>query len=125
MHKRRPSADSIIIPTKVKKLQLNLRLHVFATVGVALSISFLTGCRQEVLEYPPAYREYTYVTNGKSNDVTVINNLSFKTIKTIAVGKSPTGVAVNPIRNEVYVVNTDSNSLSVIEAERNTVVATI
>jgi YVTN family beta-propeller protein len=77
------------------------------------------------LEYPPAYREYTYVTNGKSNDVSVIDNLSFKVVKTIPVGKSPTGVAISPTRNEVYVVNTDSSSLSVIDAETNAVVAAI
>lgn len=85
----------------------------------------LSGCKEPALEYPPAYREYTYVTNGKSNDVSVIDNLSFKTVKTIAVGKSPTGIAASPTRNEVYVVNTDSNSVSVIDAERNAVVATI
>jgi YVTN family beta-propeller protein len=107
------------------KNRLNLRRPVFLIAGTALLISSIAGCRKELLEYPPAYREYTYVTNGKSNDVTVINDLSFKVIKTIAVGKGPTGVVANPVRNEVYVVNTDSNSISVIDAERNTVVATV
>jgi YVTN family beta-propeller protein len=46
-------------------------------------------------------------------------------VKTIAVGKSPTGIASSPTRNEIYVVNTDSNSVSIIDAERNTVVANI
>ena len=88
-------------------------------------LTFLAGCKEPALEYPAAYREYTYVTNGKSNDVTVIDNLSFKSVKTIFVGKSPTGIAASPTRNEIYVVNTGSNSVSVIDAERNTVVATI
>jgi len=91
----------------------------------ALLVGSLAGCNEPALEYPPAYREYTYVTNGKSSDVTVIDNLSFKTVKTIPVGKSPTGIAVSPTRNEIYVVNTDSNSVSVIDAERNAVVATV
>lgn len=91
----------------------------------ALLAVLLAGCNEPALEYPAAYREYTYVTNGKSNDVTVIDNLSFKTVKTIAVGKSPTGITASPTRNELYVVNTESNSVSVIDAERNTVVATI
>jgi YVTN family beta-propeller protein len=107
------------------KPQFNLHRCLLVLVVTALLALLLAGCRQELLEYPPAYREYTYVTNGTSNDVTVINNLSYKTVQTIPVGKSPTGIAANPTRNEVYVVNTDSNSLSVIDAERNTVVATI
>jgi YVTN family beta-propeller protein len=45
--------------------------------------------------------------------------------RVIRVGSNPTGVAVNSKRNEVYVVNTGSNSVSVIDAEKNAVVATI
>jgi YVTN family beta-propeller protein len=45
--------------------------------------------------------------------------------RTLRVGNNPTGLAVNPRRNEVYVVNTQSGSVSVIDAETNRVVATI
>ena len=45
--------------------------------------------------------------------------------RTIRVGADPTGLAVNPRLNEVYVVNTQSGSISVINAETNQVVATI
>ncbi len=106
---------------------MNLTLHVrrgLLAVVTLLALTF-TGCRQETLDYPPAYREYSYVTNGKSNDVTVIDNRTFKSVKTIAVGKSPTGIAASPIRDEIYVVNTDSDSLSVIDAEHNVVTTTI
>ena len=90
------------------------------------SFFFISGCQTETLpNYPPAYREYAYVTNGKSNDVSVVDLLTFKEIKNIAVGQSPTGIAANAKKNEVYVVNSDSNSLSVIDAERNQVAATI
>jgi YVTN family beta-propeller protein len=41
------------------------------------------------------------------------------------VGRDPTGLAVNPVRNEVYAVNTGSNSVTVIDATSNNVVATI
>ncbi len=85
----------------------------------------LAGCQETLPDYPPAYREYAYVTNGKSNDVSVIDLLNYRPLKTIPVGKGPTGVTANPTRNEVYVVNSDSNSVSVIDAERNLVVATI
>ena len=86
----------------------------------------LASCKEESLPpYPLAYREYAYVTNGKSNTVSVIDVLNFRVIKDISVGRGPTGVAENPKKNEVYVVNTESANVSVIDAESNRVVATI
>jgi YVTN family beta-propeller protein len=76
-------------------------------------------------DYGPAYREYAYVTNGKSNTVSVIDLRTFEPAKTIAVGLEPTGVAANLKKNEIYVVNSGSNNVSVIDAEKNAVVATI
>ena len=45
--------------------------------------------------YGPAYREYAYVTNGKSNTVSVIDLRTFQPAKTIRVGNEPTGIAAN------------------------------
>jgi len=95
----------------------------FAVTAVLLI--FVSGCTEKLPNYPPAYREYAYVTDGKSNEVSVIDTLTFKNVKHIRVGEGPTGIAANPKKNEIYVVNTDSNNLSVIDAERNAVVATI
>jgi len=75
--------------------------------------------------YGPAYREYAYVTNGKSNTVSVLDLRTFALAKTIAVGLAPTGIAANSQKNEIYVVNTGSNNVSVIDAEKNAVEATI
>ena len=82
------------------------------------------SCRQRP-DVDPAYHEFAYVSNGGSDSVSVIDTLALRNVKTIAVGKNPTGLAVNPVRNEVYVANTESNNLSIIDAERNEVVATI
>ncbi len=80
---------------------------------------------QALPDYGPAYREYAYVTNGKSNTVSVIDLRTFELAKTIAVGVEPTGVVANGRKNEIYVVNSGSNNVSVIDAEKNAVVATI
>lgn len=88
-------------------------------------LAFSIACTQKLPNYPPAYREYAYVTNSKSNTVSVLDMRNFKSIATIAVGKNPTGVAANSQKNEVYVVNTGSNSLTVIDAEQSKVIATI
>jgi YVTN family beta-propeller protein len=99
---------------------LKLRLCVFV-----LLLLVIAGCRQPTLQYPAAYHEYAYVTNGKSNDVSVIDMRSFKTLKSIAVGKGPTGITASPTRNEVYVVDSESGDLRIIDAEQNVVTATI
>jgi YVTN family beta-propeller protein len=102
----------------------NLKLlHV---IPLVFSVLLGTGCQTEQLpNYPRAYREYAYVTNGKSNTVSVLDIDTYKSIKTVAVGVNPSGVAANPAKNEVYVVNTGSNSVSVIDAETNRIVSVI
>ncbi len=57
--------------------------------------------------------------------MSVIDLRTFELAKTIAVGISPTGVAANRKKNEIYVANSGSNNVSVIDAEKNAVVATI
>ncbi|MCH7626085.1 MAG: hypothetical protein IIC83_09195, partial [Chloroflexi bacterium] len=44
-------------------------------------------------------------------------------VATIAVESNPFGVAVHPDRNLVYVANSGSNTLSIIDAASNSVVA--
>src|SRR5207249_3404550 len=81
--------------------------------------------QRDLPNYGPSYREYAYITNGKSNTVSVIDLRTFAPIRTLKVGMEPTGIAANSKKNEIYVVNTGSNNVSVIDAERNQVVATI
>jgi YVTN family beta-propeller protein len=45
--------------------------------------------------------------------------------RTLQVGTNPTNMAGNPARNEVYVANAQSGTISVINADANRVVATI
>jgi YVTN family beta-propeller protein len=82
------------------------------------------GCRRTV-DYPVNYREYAYISNGGSNTVTVLDLVNMRQDRVIAVGAGPSGLVVNPRRNEVYVVNSGSGTVSVIDAKTNTVAATI
>ena len=43
----------------------------------------------------------------------------------LQAGHNPTGLAINPVRNEVYAVNTGSDSVTVIDTTQNKVIATI
>ncbi len=65
------------------------------------------------------------MANSGANTVSVLDLVYLRGDRTLQVGLNPTGLAVNPVRNEVYVVNTQSGSVSVIDATTNRVVATI
>ncbi|GGG93099.1 beta-propeller fold lactonase family protein [Silvibacterium dinghuense] len=97
---------------------------------LALAPLVLAGCtRNHFPQYPPDYRQYAYVTNGGSNTVSVLDLVNLRQDRVLQVGQEPTGVTASPVRNEVYVVNagpaSGNGSLSVINAEKNQVVATI
>jgi YVTN family beta-propeller protein len=84
------------------------------------------GCRRSRFpDVPVGYREYAYISNGKSNTVTVLDLVYLRQDRTLQVGTQPSALAINPVRNQVYVVNTGSGSVSVIDAESNRVVSTI
>jgi YVTN family beta-propeller protein len=100
-------------------------LFIAVLIPIVAGLGWWYFREQALPDYGPLYREYAYVTNGKSNTVSVIDLRTFALAKTIAVGSEPTGVAANSKKNEIYVVNTASNNISVIDAESNTVVATI
>ena len=65
-----------------------------------------------------------FVTNEKSNNVTVIRASDQHVIATIPVGERPRGVTVSHDQTKVYVANSNSNSISVIDAKSLKLVAT-
>jgi PQQ-dependent catabolism-associated beta-propeller protein len=66
-----------------------------------------------------------FVTNERSDDVTVIQAETGAVLKTIAVGKRPRGVTASADGKRVYVANSNSDTLSVIDAAGLTVTASI
>jgi YVTN family beta-propeller protein len=96
----------------------------------AAGVLILTGCRpHDFPQYPANYREYAYVTNGGSNTVSIYDVVNVRLDREVQVGTDPVAVVPSTTRNEVYVVNSGApgsvGSVSVIDAERNTVAATI
>jgi YVTN family beta-propeller protein len=90
----------------------------------------MAGCsRGRFPDVPAGYREFAYVSNGAANTVSVLDLVYLRQERTLQVGTQPTGLAVNPKRNEVYAVNTGTaagvGSVSVIDTDANRVVATI
>lgn len=67
-----------------------------------------------------------YVANFLGNSISVVNTANGRITATIAVpGTNPLGVAVSPDARRVYVANGNLSTVSVIDATRNTVIATI
>ena len=66
-----------------------------------------------------------YITNRISNDVAVVNTMTKRVSKTIAVGTYPSAIAADIVRKEIYVTNERSNNLSIINAIDDTLVANI
>ncbi len=67
----------------------------------------------------------TYVTHEgfvSGQNVGIVDDIG---VTTISVGTKPAGVAVNTTTNKLYVANTGSNDISVIDGASNSVVATI
>jgi len=63
-----------------------------------------------------------YLAAGNS---VIVMDTSGKVLATTSVGTSATGIAVNATTNKVYVANSGSNDISVIDGASNSVVATI
>ena len=55
----------------------------------------------------------------------MLDPVSLTQVRSLAVGRQPPGLAANPQRNEIYAVNSGSDSVSVIDARSNRVAATI
>ena len=90
------------------------RFTLVATLAFLLGIS---GCRRSSFpDVPAGYREYAYISNGGSNTVTVLDLVYLRQDRTLQVGANPANLAVNPARNEIYVANTQSGTISVIDA---------
>ena len=59
-----------------------------------------------------------YVVNQSSNNVTVIDGLTYKT-NTVLTGAAPNAVAINSVTNKIYVANGNSASVTVINGANN------
>ena len=105
--------------------ELKKILLILIALPVLAGLSWWYFHQRDLISFDPAYQEFAYISNGKSNTVSVIDLRTFRLAKTLHVGLSPDGIAANSKKNEIYVVNTGSANVSVIDAQANTVVATI
>ena len=99
-------------------------------LGLVAGATLLQGCRHSDFPvYPDGYREFAYVANRLGDTVSVLDLVYLRPDRTLQVGEAPVAEAVNPKRDEIYVVNSQpgaaAGSVSVIDTQKNSVVATI
>jgi YVTN family beta-propeller protein len=65
-----------------------------------------------------------YVLCQQSEEVRILDTSSYATIKTIAVGREPRGIALSATGDRLYVTNSWDDTLSVIDTQSLTAIAT-
>jgi YVTN family beta-propeller protein len=66
-----------------------------------------------------------FVSNGRSNDVSIVDLKTLQTISRVDTGKNPDAILFEPGQKEVYAFNGRGASATVIDAKSGNVVATI
>jgi YVTN family beta-propeller protein len=73
----------------------------------------------------PAAPARIYVSNQLDNTASVIDGDTHKIVATVRVGVSPAQMAVSPDHRSVYIANTGSNTVSVLNTADNTIARNI
>ena len=89
----------------------------------------LAGSIQSGL-YPNAvcydwHNQLVYVTNSGSDNVTIINSSTDRTVGSIPVGSEPSGIAFDSSNGQLYVANSNSSSVTMINATTNSVIGSL
>ena len=77
------------------------------------AVLLLLGCSQ--LAHGASNR--IFVTNERSNDISIINGASLEVEKTISVGNRPRGIGISPDGAELYVAISEDNAIAVVSLE--------
>ena len=88
----------------------------------------VSGAPRAVAITPDGMRAYVtnYYTNPGGNDiVSIINTETYEVVGEITVGDGPKGIVVTSNGKYALVANTNSNSVSVIDLDTDTVISTI
>ncbi|QSE93891.1 hypothetical protein JWS13_37465 [Rhodococcus pseudokoreensis] len=105
------SGNRVDVPVQVPVSAAQMKVVQSTTVGSNPSGAVFAGTK-------------TYVANQGSKSVSVLD-ANNAVVGSVTVGTSPTGVAANPAGTRVYVTNSVSGNVSVINTANNTVVATV
>jgi YVTN family beta-propeller protein len=66
-----------------------------------------------------------FISEWGQHAIAVVDTASHTLVKTITVGNHPSGMALSPTRDELYVANTDSDGISVVDTGSKSVTRSI
>jgi YVTN family beta-propeller protein len=66
-----------------------------------------------------------FVTNWGAHSVSIVNTATDRVVRTVRVGTHPTAIAASPTRDELYVADSDSDDVRVLDGSTGDVVRTI
>lgn len=93
--------------------------------GLVLAAALLlAGCEHEQPRVYQSFRASVYIS-GLPDQVLVINALDLSMQARLRVGSRPFAFAFNPARNELYALNENSHSISVIDTVHNVLAGNI
>ena len=101
------------------------RSAVTLCIGILLAPIGGLSCATSPSAEKPAAPARIYVTNQLDNTASVIDGATHKVVATVRVGVSPAQMAVSPDRKSVYIANTGSNTVSVLNTDNDTIARTI
>src|SRR3954471_13241751 len=85
----------------------------------------LTGLAMTVIALQPATAYLAYVSNEKSNTVSVIDTNKWEVVRTIKVGQRPRGIAFTKDQKYVLVAVGDDDTIQMIDTKTHEVVDTL
>src|SRR5260370_16635939 len=102
---RRPPRSTLFPYTTLFRSSVQIALKKLLFIMIALPLTVGLGRwyfhQRELPSSYPAYREYAYITNGKSNTVSVIDLRTFRPATTLPVCAAPTAITPNTKKNEI------------------------
>src|SRR5437588_7158683 len=118
--------DILTIDSAAHRLYLS---HATKIVVVDLEKNAVVG---EIIDTPGVHgfipvpeMQRGFSTNGKENKSSVVDLATLKTISKIDTGESPDAIVYEPRHREVYIFNHRGNSVTVVDAKTEKVVATV
>src|SRR3954451_17770172 len=101
-----------------------LRCALGTCVALLLASGSGVGCGSSPAPPRPASARI-YVINQLDNTAAVIDGRTHKVVATVRVGVSPAQMVLSPDRKSVYIANTGSDTVSVLNTADNTIARTI
>jgi YVTN family beta-propeller protein len=101
------------------------RSAVTLCIGTLLAPIGGLSCATSPSAEKPAAPARIYVTNQLDDTASIIDGATHKIVATVRVGVSPAQMAVSPDRKSVYIANTGSNTVSVLNTDNDTITRTI